>query len=297
MARKIKLAQMDIETVDKEIQQFIINRLKVFNQKGIVVGLSGGVDSTVAAIEAVKAFQNYQPDFKVKAYILPSQVNSPADEEDGLAVAKKLEIPYEVMSIQEIVDVYKQKGLLACKENNQFHLGNMTSRIRANILHSEASALNYSVIGTGNWDEDWVLGYYTVLGDGAVNMSPLGNLSKRLIQQLARFHGFNKHADREPTAALETGQTDFKDLGYGYDTCEIVGRGIAQGFKREKLIFHHQIVDSVRKDIELYKELFGSYKFNNVEEVVDDILKRHDMALKKAEWISPTICPLSLKYI
>jgi NAD+ synthetase len=164
------------------------------------------------------------------------------------------------------------------------------SRIRANILSTKSATEKKCVIGTGNKDEDFGIGYYTLFGDGAVHMSPIGNLSKRLVRQMAEYLGFAETAKREPTAGLEPGQTDAKDLGYGYDAVEIVLEGLRQGFAAEILSQHPQVRGTI-------EPMLAVSKFSNVQQVVDDILKRHyTMALPKQEIIHPPAADVTLEY-
>ena len=76
------------------------------------------------------------------------------------------------------------------------------------------------VIGTGNRDEDYGVGYYTLFGGGAVHLSPIGNLPKRMVREMAAYLGFDDLAERVSTAGLEPGQTCFKDLG-----CDLLTHG------------------------------------------------------------------------
>jgi len=153
------------------------------------------------------------------------------------------------------------------------------------------------VIGTGNKDEDYGVGYYTLFGDGAVHLNPIGALSKRLVRQMACYLGFDKIAGREPTAALEPNQTDFKDLGYDYDAVELIIEGKDQGFSKKQLIHHHQVNLLVKSQIKKYETSFGYRKFSTVEQVVDDILDKHiKNALLKSDIVHPYVPKIILRY-
>jgi NAD+ synthase len=212
--RKIILPTMDAEKVAKEIGDFVIDIVKSHNKTGCVMGLSGGVDSTVVASLIKRAFDN--TNYELVGYVLPSSVNNPKDAEDGINVAEKLGLRYYVRPIEEIVKGYRftNPNAFTTDPKNKFHRGNMMSEIRAGVLHLEGALERKSVAGTGNKDEDFGIGYYTLFGDGAVHFSPIGGLSKRLVREMARYLGFNDLANREPDAGLEVGETDFKALGY-----------------------------------------------------------------------------------
>ena len=170
------------------------------------------------------------------------------------------------------------------------------SRIRANVLSTKAAHEGKSLAGTGNKDEDFGIGYYTLFGDGAVHLSPIGGLSKRLVYEMASHLGYEDIAKKLPSAGLEPGQTDFKDLGYGYDLVELVCEGLEQGFSREELGKHSQIKPLVEKQQKQYKEMYGQEKFSDSYQVVDDIMRRHKIADAKARIIHPPIAPVNLNY-
>jgi NAD+ synthetase len=201
-----------------------------------------------------------------------------------------------VQNIETVVEAYRTTNPEAFQTN--FDKGNLMSRIRANILSTKAATEKKTLLGTGNKDEDFGIGYYTLFGDGAVHMSPIGALPKRLVREMARYLGFRDLADRIPTAGLEPGQTDFKDLGYGYDLVEIVTEGYAQGIQKNQLMAHSQVAPLARAQMQQYETLYGVTKFQCVDDMVNDILRRHErVALPKAQIVHPPIAPVTLRYV
>ena len=297
MEHKIKLAKMNPKLVAEQIGDFIINEVLQCNYTGVVIGLSGGVDSSTTAALAKRAFDKYNkshPDkpLDVKAYLLPTHTNDPTDTRDGVRIAEHLKIDYDFLSIQPVVDSYKATNPEAFESS--YHMGNLMSRVRANILSTKAATELKLVIGTGNKDEDFGIGYYTMFGDGAVHMSPIGGLSKRLVRQMARYLGLpNDIVLRDPTAGLKIGQTDFYDLGYDYDVVELVMEGFEQGFSYEEVISHPQVVRIVEPQTMMQGKI---PKHNSVKEVIDDILCRNRIARKKSEIIHPPIPRITLGY-
>ncbi|MGV8151691.1 MAG: NAD(+) synthase [Candidatus Nanoarchaeia archaeon] len=287
---KIKLPYLEPEKAVDEIGNFIFENIKKVNGTGAVIGLSGGVDSTTVAAIANNAFYKYNKlgnTLKLVGYLLPSSVNAKEDTSDGELVAKKLGIEYHLINIQPIVDAHIQVDPDIAK--NQFHKGNLMSRIRANVLSTKSAIEKKPILGTGNKDEDFGIGYYTLFGDGAVHMSPIGNLSKRLVKDIARYFGFEKIANREPTAGLEPNQTDLKDLGYSYETVELVLEGKYQGLSLFELVRNPQINELIEKT--------PVKKFSKTKEIIEDILRRHyEIALPKAQLLHPPIAPLTLSY-
>jgi NAD+ synthase len=297
--KEIKIAKMNPEFVCKQIGDFVINQVTKINSTGCVIGLSGGVDSTTTSAVIKKAFDNYNTTHDKKlelvAYLLPSKINNPGDTKDGESVANILGLRYEVLSLDKIVDAFQTTNPESFKTN--YDKGNMISRIRGNVLSTKAATEKKIVAGTGNKDEDFGVGYYTLFGDGAVHISPIGNLSKRLVRELASYLGFDKKfVYREPTAGLETGQTDFKDLGYRYETVELLMEGIAQGFTIDELYKHPQVISMLEKQFAEYQTIFKTQKFATIEDAVNDVFRRNQIALSKAEIIHPPIAPVTLIY-
>jgi NAD+ synthase len=293
---RIKLAQMDCEKVSAEIGNFVIGQVRYTGTTGCVVGLSGGVDSSTTAALIKRAFDRYTAaKYELVGYILPSSLNKQDDIKDAEGVSRYLGIRYETHSIEKPVDGFRATNPEAFE--NIFHKGNLISRVRSNVLSTKAATENKIVAGTGNKDEDFGIGYYTLFGDGAVHLSPIGGLSKRLVREMAAFLGLGDHiVNRVPTAGLEPGQSDFKDLGYDYDVVELVTEGLAQGLTFAELSRHEQIAPVVETQLAHYKKVFGESKFNSVEQVVSDVLRRHEIAKGKMQIIHPPSPKISLMY-
>jgi len=207
---------------------------------GAVVGLSGGIDSTTTAYLTKYAFDSYnranpgKKKLKLVGLVMPSDANNPKDAEDGLRVAESLGIEAKVVAIQPMADAFVEQ--MSDVLQKDFDIGNLYSELRATVLSRYAGALNCRIMGTGNRDEDYVLGYFTKRGDGAVDNNILGNLPKRLVRELAAFLGAPADlVNRVPTAGLWAGQTDEKELGYTYDQAEIIQNGFDEGKTPEEI--------------------------------------------------------------
>ena len=300
--KSIKLATMDCKQVSKEIGDFVITVVQQAASSGCVIGLSGGVDSSTAAALIKNSFDRYnakraddEQELELVGYVLPSNINVAVDETDAVLVAKHLGLRYEIHSIEALVESFQSTNPEAFE--SKFHKGNMISRIRANVLSTKAATENKTLAGTGNRDEDFGIGYYTLFGDGAVHVSPIAGLPKRLVREMARFLGLDKKiVRREPTAGLEPGQSDFKDLGYDYDVVEMVTEGLEQGFSKDELIKHPQIVQLIEGQLQQYLSAFGVKKFNSVKAVVQDVLNRHQLAEEKMKIIHPPTPRITLSY-
>ncbi len=294
--KRIKLARMDCKAVSREIGDFVVGQVQLTQTTGCVVGLSGGVDSSTTAALIQLAFERHSSEkFELVGYVLPSSLNQPDDIQDAEELARHLGIRCETHSIERPVEAFRATNPEAFE--SIFHKGNMISRVRANVLSTKAATENKLVAGTGNKDEDFGIGYYTLFGDGAVHLSPIGGLPKRLVREMAEFLGLGGHiVNRVPTAGLEPGQSDFKDLGYDYDVVELVTEGYVQGFTCTELSRHEQVVPVVEMQLVHYRNVFGAPKFTRVHQVVEDVLRRHEIAKGKMKIIHPPSPVISLNY-
>jgi NAD+ synthase len=297
--KEIKLPEINCETVCKEIGDFIIVTAKTLESTGCIVGLSGGVDSSTVAALIKSAFDRYNSNrddtLELVGYILPSSINKMEDVKDAQILAKALGIRFEIHNIEKPVEAFKVTNPEAFEKD--YHKGNLISRVRANVLSTKAATEKKLLAGTGNKDEDYGIGYYTLFGDGAVHCSPIAGLSKRLVRGMALFLGVDETiVHRVPTAGLEPGQSDFKDLGYDYDVVELVTEGLDQEFTPEQLATHKQLVSLVKKQIEFYQSIYGNPKLESVEQVVKDIYRRHQLAMEKVKIVHPPTPKITLRY-
>ncbi len=297
--QQIKLPKMNCETVSREIGDFVIASVLANQSSGCVIGLSGGVDSSTCAALIKTAFNRYNKTHTdhlgLVGYSLPSNTNNDEDTADAKEVARYLDIPCEVLNIEALVRAFKLTNIEAFENN--YDRGNLISRVRANVLSTKAATEKKILAGTGNKDEDFGIGYYTLFGDGAVHISPIAGLSKRLVREMALFSGLPDHiACRAPTAGLEPGQSDYKDLGYDYDMVELITEGLKQGYTTAQLAVHDQVVGPVTRQIAEYEDRFGIKKWDAVTEVVEDILRRHLTARSKMKIIHPPAPVVTLYY-
>jgi NAD+ synthase len=296
---EIKLPEISCGTVCKEIGDFIIDTVKKTESTGCIVGLSGGVDSSTTAALIKSAFDRYNSNrddtLELVGYILPSSINKMEDVKDAQILVKALGIRYEIHNIEKPVEAFKITNPEAFEKD--YHKGNLISRVRANVLSTKAATEKKLLAGTGNKDEDYGIGYYTLFGDGAVHFSPIAGLSKRLVREMASFLGVDEAiVHRIPTAGLEPGQSDFKDLGYDYDVVELVTEGLEQGFSLEQLTTHEQLAALVKNQIDHYQSIYGNPKLESVEKVVGDIYRRHRLAMGKVKIVHPPTPKITLSY-
>jgi NAD+ synthase len=193
---------------------FIRDAVETSGIQGVVVGLSGGVDSSFAAALAARALGAE----RVHGFLLPYRTSSPDSERDARAVAEHLGVPHRVIDISPMVDAYFAMESDAGPDRR----GNKMARERMTILFDQAKKLSCLVLGTSNKTEI-LLGYSTVFGDNASSLNPLGDLYKSQVWQLSRHLGLPSQViDKPPSADLWPGQTDEGELGVDYATADEV---------------------------------------------------------------------------
>jgi len=180
--------------------------------KGIVFGLSGGLDSAVIAALGIRIFPQ-----NTLAIIIPCH-SLEADINDALDFINEFNIPYKIIDLSKVYDSFIY--LLKDKEkegSSKLAEANIKPRLRMTTLYYLANKLNYLVVGTGNKSE-LMIGYFTKYGDGGTDILPLGNLLKNQVRELAEYLGIPKKIiNKPPSAGLWEGQTDEKEIGIGYD--------------------------------------------------------------------------------
>ncbi|MCM8766053.1 MAG: NAD(+) synthase [Candidatus Omnitrophica bacterium] len=192
--------------LSKKIVSWIKKEVSNSHRKGIVLGLSGGLDSGVAAVLAKEAVGK-----NLLCLILPCE-SSQDDLNDAIAISQIFELPTKTV---DLTDIYK-KLLDTLPPGNKISYANLKARLRMLVLYYFANKLNYLVCGTSNKSE-LLSGYFTKFGDGASDILPLGDLLKSQVKELAKELSIpEKVINKIPTAGLWPGQTDEKELGISY---------------------------------------------------------------------------------
>jgi len=213
--------------------------------KKAVVGISGGVDSALAAFLAVEAIGSNN----VRGILLPYKTSSVDSRDDALTVVEKLSIPYELVDITPMADAYF--AMMDSLDN--VRRGNVLARLRMIVLYDLSARERALVIGTSNKTE-LLLGYGTIYGDMASAINPIGDLYKTQVWQLASFMGVpQKIVEKPPTADLWVGQTDEGELGISYPEVD-------------RLLFH--LVDERRSKEELIELGFSAELIERVEQMI-----------------------------
>lgn len=206
--------QIDPTVAERLIVDFIRREITRVGLKRAVIGLSGGVDSSLAATLAVKALG--APN--VLGVILPYRTSNPASRADAELMVARLGIPSQVIEITPLVEPY----LTAYPEMNEKRRGNLMARARMMVLYDQSEAFGGLVVGTSNKTEA-LLGYTTHYGDNAVALQPLADLYKTQVWQLAAYEGVPERiVKKAPSADLWVGQTDEGELGFTYAQADAI---------------------------------------------------------------------------
>lgn len=205
----------------QDIGDWIKRQVRNAGKKGVVLGLSGGIDSSVVAALSKKALGD-----NALGLILPCNSNA-VDEEFALKLARQFDINTKRIPLNNIFN-----GLISMlPDGSTIAKANLKPRLRMIVLYYFANTLDYLVAGTGNKSELSV-GYFTKYGDGGCDILPLGGLLKIEVRKLAEELGIPKEIiKRPPSAGLWEDQTDEVEMGMCYEDLDSCLKAIEE--KRE----------------------------------------------------------------
>ncbi len=204
-----------MENIDKVIDDLVLwmqNTVRSASAKGMVFGLSGGIDSAVIAGLAKKAFGE-----NALGIIMPIDSN-PEDEIHANIVAKSLKLKTELVDLSSVYQsLLSASGL---DSDNKMAKANIKPRLRMTTLYYFAQHYGYLVAGSSNASEFYV-GYYTKYGDSGSDLLPLADFVKYEIVELAKGLGIpDIIINKKPSAGLWDDQTDEAEMGFSYDVLD-----------------------------------------------------------------------------
>ncbi len=207
----------NIDLLIENLVKWMQDKVKEANAKGIIFGLSGGIDSAVMAGLAKAAF----PDTSL-GVIMPCHSNE-EDEQHGRLVAEKFNLEITKVDLTNTYDVFLQG--VDNNLDNKLAKSNIKPRLRMTTLYYYAQNLGYLVAGPTNKSE-FVTGYFTKNGDSGVDIMPIGDFVKSEIYQLAKALGVPQEIiDKTPSAGLWENQSDEEEMGFSYDVLEAYIKG------------------------------------------------------------------------
>lgn len=221
------MLKIDCKKETDKIVKFIQD---TFEEKGFeraIIGVSGGLDSAVVVALLIKALNRDN----VCGYYMP--IETPKDfTSDACAVSDKFKIHMDIYSIKKFIEMFKIT--FPELKTEKIRLGNLMARTRMMILYDMSAKYDALVVGTSNKTE-LTLGYFTMYGDAACALEPIGHLYKTQVKQIAEHLDVPKQIiEKAPSAELWEGQTDEDELGMTYDEIDKQLVGLEELSKRVK---------------------------------------------------------------
>ena len=230
-----------------QCEQWLRDEIKKAGASGIVLGLSGGIDSSVLAALGREALGRDG----VLGIIMPCH-SIDDDENDARLLARELDVDFLRVDLSGVFDLLcGSTGI----ELNSLTKSNIKARLRMVTLYSFAQSKNLLVCGTSNKSE-YETGYFTKYGDSGVDLMPLANFLKREIREMAKILGVpEKIITKAPSAGLYEGQTDENDMGFTYEVLdEYLETGkINDNKAREKIDIMRRKSEHKRKPVPIFR--------------------------------------------
>jgi len=237
--------KINCRLVTRILTNFIREESKKAGFERVILGLSGGLDSTVCAHLAVQAMGAE----KALALIMPYKNIDAEGIQLAEKVSKILKITYKKIDISPQIDAYYS----AFPTDSQLLKGNKMARERMSILYDFSAREKALILGTSNKTE-LLIGYGTIHGDMACGINPIGDLYKTQLRELGRYLKIPEEIlTKKPTAGLWAGQTDEEEIGLKYEELD--------------LILYH-LVDLRQSPDELIKAGFEEVKVKKTVELI-----------------------------
>ena len=208
-----EITNQDYSLITETIEKFVSDQIEKTHSKGIILGLSGGVDSAVLAYICKRNLKE-----KTLALIMPDTAITPESEtQDALKMIALTGIEYKLIDIKPIVNEYSMY-----LEPNEKAKGNLRARIRTNILYYYANIRNYLVLGSSDKSEH-MIGYFTKFGDGASDMTPIISLYKLQVREIAKYLGVPENViSKKSSPHLWKEHVAEKELGVSYEEIDSI---------------------------------------------------------------------------
>jgi len=223
------------------IENFIRQKVEESGGGGVVIGLSGGIDSATVSKLCADAIGAD----RVLNIFMPSASSSERDRRDAEDFSRTFGIPFKVVEIAPAVETFR--AMLPSLDLREC-AGNVAARCRMIVLFHHAWLMGRVVMGTSNKSE-FLIGYFTKFGDGGSDFCPIGDLYKTEVRQLAREIGVpDAIIDKTPSAGLWEGQTDEGEMGITYEDLDQVLFGIERSLGDEAIAAESGVpLDKVHK--------------------------------------------------
>ncbi|MCS6769871.1 MAG: NAD+ synthase [Candidatus Caldarchaeum sp.] len=209
-----EMLRLDYGRTAEEVEKFIKSVVWSAGASGVVVGLSGGVDSSAVAALCTRALKAE----RVLGVIMPAEFTPAQDVEDAENLAETLGVRTVKAPIKPVVDSFaKQLGVDTSDASARMALANLRARVRMSILYFHANMHNLLVAGTGDRSE-LLLGYYTKYGDAGVDFLPVVGIYKTQLRHLSKHLGIPENIAFKPSSPqLYPGHRAVDELPADYD--------------------------------------------------------------------------------
>jgi len=208
-----EIINQDYSAITETIERFVAEQIEKNHAKGIILGLSGGIDSAVLSYICKRKLKD-----KTLALIMPDTTITPESEtEDALKMIALTGIEYKLIDIKPIINEYTIHI-----EPNEKSSGNLRARVRTNILYYYANSKNYLVLGSSDKSE-YMIGYFTKFGDGASDITPIISLYKLQVREIAKYLGVPKNViSKKSSPHLWKEHEAEKELGIPYEKIDSI---------------------------------------------------------------------------
>lgn len=219
-----------------EIETFLKEKAQQANASGFIVGISGGIDSSLVFSLAKRVFPN-----NTLGIVMPVKQMTASDLSDIAELEKAQNAKFQTVDLTQTFQALQQQLLL----NNHLALSNIKPRLRMTTLYALAQENNSLVLGTDNADEVYV-GYFTKFGDGGADLLPISKLTKGEVRFLASLVGVPECIlNKAPSAGLWEGQTDESELGFSYAQLDFFLNHL-DNFELIKQNLEPQVIDKIQ---------------------------------------------------
>jgi len=208
-----EIINQDYPAITETIEKFVSEQIEKSHAKGIILGLSGGIDSAVLSYICKRKLKD-----KTLALIMPDTAITPESEtEDALKIIALTGIEYKLIDINPIINEYMMHV-----ELNERSSGNLRARVRTNILYYYANSRDYLVLGSSDKSE-YMIGYFTKFGDGASDITPIISLYKIQVREIAKYLGVPENIiSKKSSPHLWKEHEAEKEIGMPYEKIDSV---------------------------------------------------------------------------
>jgi len=248
-----EIINQDYKRIADRIQEGLKQKILDSNSKGVIFGLSGGIDSAVIAYLCHNSIKE-----KTLALIMPDSKISPESEtNDAIKIVDELGLDYKLLDINSIHKEFKM-----ILEPNDRALGNLRARIRMNILYYYANLKNLVALGSSDKSE-FNIGYFTKFGDGASDILPIVSLYKTQVREMARHLGIDENIiTKKSSPHLWPNHEAEHEIGLEYEQIDTILYCIL-----DKKLSSEETAKESQIDIEIIKKISEMYQKNEHKRV------------------------------